>query len=178
MIGIGAFLNRLSFVVVPVALLVVVVYFARRTPKSKGTVSIRGGIATVVLLLLPIATGLSFLREVRAHGLISQLEPNQVKTITVGTAQIDDSGQISEIVDALRHCQWFSPSHGGWAEPVSLQISLRSGEIREYRVATYLREPGVVIELASGRPNELHAGYAFSSTLTSALSGASVTLPK
>jgi hypothetical protein len=176
MIGTAAFFNEASFVFVPLALLLLVAFFALRTPKSKKTTApIRGGIATVVLLAMPIVFGLKLISEVREHVVLSRLSANEIQAITIGSTKINDVGQVTRITQALHQSQWFSPNHGGWAPPVRFDVQMKNGETHEYRVATYLRTPGVVIDLSV---TGLHSGYAFNSALGTALNDAGVTLPQ
>src|SRR5258708_7144020 len=170
MIGIGGFFEELSFVLIPIFLLLVVFRAILKSPKVTSEISFKGIVALVVVALLPTFTTWKFVKEVRSHVFFSSLTPKKVLSLSIGSQQITDRNSKILLVEALRGIQWFSSHHGGWAQPVQCRIQLTSGEERYFQVALYLREPGAVIDFGppEGRAG-IHPGYAFSETLPSTL---------
>ena|SRR5579862_3918347 len=175
MIGISGFVHESFFFLVTATLLGVVSVFVWQTPRSSASFSIKGTLALLVLLALPIVSGARLVREFRQHIILSRLDSHEIRTVTIDSTEINDASQVACITEALRRSQWFSVNHGGWAEPVPLRILMKNGEEHEYRVATYLRTPGIIVELNT---TGLHSGYAFNSELEGALNTAHVTLPR
>lgn len=179
MTGAWGFVEELSFVVFPLLLLALVAYFAITKRNPGGGFSLKGAVAILVLVLLPVVFGWKFTRELRNQLFFSHLRVEDVESFSIGTTQVTDISQKSLIVHALREIQWFSPHHDGWAQPVDFRIQLKSGEDRYFRIATYLREPGVTIDFASPRSRGgLHPGYGFSKSLTTALKEIGIELPR
>src|SRR5258706_142562 len=159
MIGFWAFVEQLSFVLFPLLLLLMMIVGIRHTTNRSRGFSLKGTAALIVLVLLPAVFGWKFIREVQARLFLTSLTSAEVTSFSIGAQQVTDEGKKSVVVQALREIQWFSPHHDGWAEPIELRIKLRSGEEKYFRVATYLREPGAVIDFADSRgQGGLHAG--------------------
>jgi hypothetical protein len=176
--GVWGFVEELSFVVVPLLLLLVVLVFARRTSTGEGGFSLKGTIVLIILVLLPAISSWRFAREVKNHLFLHSLTSEQIASFIVGTQEITGEREKAALTQALNQVQWFSPHHGGWAEPVDLRIRLKSGNARRLRLALYLKEPGVVVDFgpAPGQGG-LHAGYGFCKSLPSVLSEIGVKLP-
>lgn len=179
MIGLWGFMEELSFVVFPLFLLALVAFAVMRVPKANGGYSTKGVVVLLVLIALPAVSGWRFAREVEAHLFLKSLSVEGVESFSIGGQRIAEPEKKLVLITALRDSEWFSPHHDGWAQPVDFQVRLKSGEVRHFRVATYLRAPGVVIDLRALRGDGgLHPGYAFSSSLSAALGKLDVDLPQ
>ena len=170
MIGTLGFLEQLSFVLIPVLLLLVISWAIWRSPKARGGFSVKGAIVLLVVVLLPTFTTWKFVEETQSHLFLSSLAPDRVVSFSIGNQQVTDQTDKILIVQALRESQWFSPHHGGWAQPVDFSIRLSSGEERFFRVAMYRRSPGAIIDFGPpDRRGGVHQGYAFSKSLLGVL---------
>ena len=178
MIGTWGFLEELSFPAFSVVFLLLVALAVRKTPRRNGGFSIKGTVALLVLVLFPAVSSWRFAREIQTRHFLTSLRTQEVEWFSIGAQKVTDESKKYVLVKALREIQWFSPHHGGWAQPVDLHVRLRSGQERYFQIATYLREPGVAIDFAvpKGRAG-LHAGYAFSRALPGALAGIGIELP-
>jgi len=178
MIGIWGFLEELSFPVFSVVFFLLVAFAVRKTPRQNGGFSIKGTVALLVLVLLPVASSWQFAREIQTRHFLTSLRTEEVEWFSIGAQKVTEESKKYVLVKALREIQWFSPHHDGWAQPVDVRVKLRSGEERYFQIATYLREPGVAIDFAlpKGRAG-LHAGYAFSKTLLGTLADIGIELP-
>lgn len=179
MIGIWGFLEELSFPAFSILFLLLVVFAARKFSKPGGGLSLKGTIALLVLVLLPVVSSWQFIREVQTRRFLTSLRTEEVEWFSIGGQKVTDESKKSILVKALREIQWFSPHHDGWARPVDFRVKLRSGEERYFQIASYLRAPGVAIDFAvpKGRAG-LHPGYAFSRTLPGVLAEMGIELPR
>jgi hypothetical protein len=179
MTGTLGFLEELSFVLVPLLLLIVVAYFALRGGRTTGRPSFKGILACFVLILLPLVFGWKFIREIRAHWFLSHLRFEDVDSIYVDGEGITEMGNKVSIIQALNEAEWFAPHHGGWGKPVAFDIRLRSGEERHLQIAAYRLESGIVVDFsAAGGTRGIHPGYALCRSLISALKQSGIDLQK
>ena len=178
MIGTWGFLEELSFPAFSIVFLLLVAFAARKIPRRGGGFSLKGTIALLVLVLLPVVSSWQFAREIQTRYFLTSLRTEEVEWFSIGAQRVTDESKKFALVRVLREIQWFSPHHDGWAQPVDFRVKLRSGEEKYFQIATYLRESGVAIDFAlpKGRAG-LHAGYAFSSTLAGALADMGIELP-
>lgn len=174
MIGIDAFLQELAFFLVPLLMLAVTLFFARRS-SGTGRWTAKSLIAPVALSLLLIVGATGFFREVNNHFFFARLDTAMVESVLVGDHLITDSAQKTLVVRALKDLDWFTVSHGGLASDVPLEIRLKSGKEHRFRVALYLRETGAVVLF--GESGGFQAGYGFSKDLPNALKELGVSLP-
>lgn len=180
MIGTMGLVEELSFVVIPLLLLVLVLYFSWRGRRvSSGRLSFKGILAAFVLVMLPVIFGWKFVREFGGHWFLSHLRPEQVDSITIDRKNFADGANKASIVYALNDAQWFAPHHGGWGEPIDITIRLRSGEERRFQVALYRPQTGVVVDLSPpGKSSGPHAGYALSRRLVDVLKQSGIDLSR
>jgi hypothetical protein len=75
---------------------------------------------------------------------LRSLSAEKVESLSIAGQQ-----ERAGLIRALKEAEWFSNHHGGWAQPVELRVKLRSGEEEYFGVASYLREPGAVIDFES-----------------------------
>jgi hypothetical protein len=178
MIGPWALLEQLSSVLVPLALLLIVIAGIRRAPRSDGGFSLKGLAFLLILVLLPTVSGWRFIWEVRAQRFLHSLSAESVESISIAGQQVTSQTERSNLIHALKEAEWFSNHHGGWGPSVDLRIRLRSGQERRFRVASYLREPGAIIDFQPLGVRGLHAGYVFSRSLPTAFGQAGFDLPR
>lgn len=125
-----------------------------------------------------VLVGVRYVQQVRNHVFLKSLTADSVLQIRVGSRTLSERHEVSPIVDALRDRQWFSSTHGGWADEVPLVVILNTGQGRRFRVAYYLRQEGAIIAFSRGGNGSYWSdGYAFSRSLPRALKEVGVSLP-
>jgi hypothetical protein len=179
-IGFYALLPKFAFLLVGLVLTVglftewkpILLNRSRPTPKLLG-------ISAFMLLWIGLLAQL-FIREISLHYRLSNLRPDAVASIEVNNHLLTNRDEITAITNVLNHPQWFSVNHGGWADEVPIFIKFKTGDVREYQIALYLRQEGAILEGNSN--SDLHCshwagGDVFYQRLPSVLARAGVTLP-
>jgi hypothetical protein len=134
---------------------------------------------TCVLLVAGVAVRTKFINQARNIDFLRTMNAQNVSSISVGGSIISDEPKISEVVAALNRVQWFRSDHGGWAQPVSVQITLTSGDVMHSRLSYYLKQEGaVLIFYRRYGTMEFRDGYAYSPDLQKVLFDLGITLPK
>lgn len=174
MIGLSSFLIELAFVIFPLAVFALTghsIWF-KREPNTQNHFLM---VLTGAMLLM---TGTRYASEVGHHVFLSRLSGDQVSRIQVGQAEISNEADIARVVTALNERRWFSSNHGGWAQPVDLVITMKSGAAYRYHVAHYQRQEGAIIEFTRPwRFGTWHDGYVFCERLPSVLDQIGINLP-
>jgi len=107
------------------------------------------------------------------------LRANEVARVTVGDKIISDEACIASIVDTLHECKYFSSSHGGWADEIRFDITMKDGKKDSFLVALYLRRPGAVLRKRIGNSRAYTTfDCAFTEELPAVLTGLGAELPQ
>ena len=174
MIGFSAILPKLLFMLVGCVFIgaLGLQWMAVLRGKSRATPKLIG--MTAFLLLWVGLLSQLFVREFYLHRNLHTLRPDSVASIEVNGHVLTDRDNLSRISDVLNRPEWFSVNHGGWADEVPLTIHLKTGEVRTYHVAFYLRREGAVLLAWSGH---WAGGQVFYADLPSVLAQAGIWLP-
>ena len=122
----------------------------RRDPLAMCGVALFGGLA--LLLAVNLAGKINFVRELRS------LRGSDVRRLMVNSSEIDDPEEKAAWVLTLNRVEYFAPEHGGWTDSLPLRIETARDRTLVFSVATYSREPGVILISPGGK-------YAFSSVI-------------
>ncbi len=132
------------------------------------------GVVVLAVLWLAFVSD-RFLGEARFHRELSYLQPETVDRIEIANQVVTDKRQITEIIFAINHPEWYSMRRGDSADKVSFVVSLASGKQYKYEAARYLRGEGAA--LISQSPSGWSNGEVLCRHLPTALKQAAVTLP-
>jgi hypothetical protein len=139
------------------------------------TTSERFGILLFVLLWSGVVTAQT-VAKFRFYSDMSNLQPETVERIEIGTRAVTDRQQIEDLVAAINHPDWYSlPRHRAADDEVSFVVKLTSGKLYNLKASHYLQGEGAA--LISQSPSGWLTGEIFCRRLPASLMRAGVTLP-
>jgi hypothetical protein len=147
----------------------------RRAPRKRDLAAKRpwraGGPGTVILVMIFLVLPLSLTYvHLRIHYDLWTLQPADVQEIKVGERSFIDRTSISQIVGALKSCEWYSVNHGGWGDETPMVVRLKSGAVWQMNVGYHFTHHGaVVLRSSEPRGRGWPLGQVFSLTLPETL---------
>jgi hypothetical protein len=119
--------------------------------------------------------GAHIVSKLRFYSDMSHLQAGTVERIEIGAQAVTDRQQISEIVAAINHPEWYSARRGHTADKVSLVVKLISGKQYNFEASRYL--PGEGAGLSSQSPSGWFEVEIFCRRLPASLKQAGIKLP-
>src|SRR5262249_45568476 len=112
----------IRILILPAALLLLIAYFGMRSDAPKSSLKFKGTVLLSLMLVPTFILGWEFVVKIRQHEILPRLSAGDVQSITIGSARIDEPGQVGAMMNAVRKSEWFVSRMPPSVEPVDFRI--------------------------------------------------------